>query len=165
MVRTSAATSRVDEPAVKSFSGMQSAKTPQAGFMKRLWNNLFGQVESKSASNTPSEPARQVASNANRSKQQSVSKNQERRSPNPNQANRRRRPSGNTTNNTTNPTGSPQAQARQPGNTNPNSNTQRNKRPAGSQQHSNRTAPVKTVTESVNVKKKEQGNIREQAEE
>lgn len=155
--RTSTAANRDDEPAVKSFSSMQSSRMPQTGFIKRLWNNLFGQAETKAPSSAPAEPAKHVSSNNRNRQQQPANKNQDRRPHNPNQANRRRRPAGNT-NTATNAAGSQAAQPRQPGATNPNANPQRNKRPAG-----NRTAPVKPATEA--VKKKEPNNVREQAEE
>ena len=171
--RAPATATRDDEPAVKSFSNMQSARAPQTGFMKRLWNNLFGQAESKNNAGTQSEPAKQVTPHNRNRQQQPANKSQDRRPHHNNQTNRRRRPAGSNTN----PAGTQQnqgqgqgqgqgqAQTRQASAAGTNSNPQRNKRPAGPQQNANRPAPAKAATAEP-VKKKEQSNpVREQTDE
>ncbi|MGQ3890256.1 Rne/Rng family ribonuclease [Legionella sp. CNM-1927-20] len=45
MARANADSVKQDEPAVKTFTPPPPAKTPTAGFIKRLWSSLFGHTE------------------------------------------------------------------------------------------------------------------------
>ncbi|KTC99891.1 Rne/Rng family ribonuclease [Legionella erythra] len=90
LVRTDQDSVKVDEPAVKSFTSHKVTKTNQNGFIKRLWNSLFGGEEAAPATSHRTEkPA-----HSGQPRHQHTLHSGERRSHN--QSNRRRRPSGNT---------------------------------------------------------------------
>lgn len=78
---------KLDEPAVKAFSIHHPTKAHN-GFIKRLWNSLFGTSESSAPSSRPEKTTR----GSSHQHKQSHSQNDRRQQ---NQANRRRRPSGN----------------------------------------------------------------------
>lgn len=54
IVRSDSETDKIHEPAVKTVSSQPPIKTSQNSFLKRLWNNLFGSIESSTASSANS---------------------------------------------------------------------------------------------------------------
>lgn len=86
-------TTKLDEPAVKAFSLQTPAKIPHSGFIKRLWNSLFGAGETTTVTTRQEKTTR----SSHPPKQSHPDRRQQ------GQGNRRRRPSGNQMRNTNNP--------------------------------------------------------------
>lgn len=95
IVRAEQEAAKLDEPAVKAFASSSRhhpAKTHQDGFIKRLWNSLFGS-SSEGVTATASRQEKTTRSTFHPHKQSTQSSGGERRQQN--QGGRRRRPSGN----------------------------------------------------------------------
>lgn len=148
LVRDTSDAIKRDEPAVKSFGGLNiMKKRPKAGFLKRLWTDLFGSADKTADVTAPVEhkhtrPASSQSrnpSNTNRGGDRRTSQSGQTGTSQTgsNQGNRRRRPSGNSAN-----PGNTQ-QNRPAGGTTSTGNNPQRKRAPGAQQGQQRVAANK----------------------
>jgi ribonuclease E len=144
-----------DEPAVKSFSGQSMVKQPAAGFIKRLWEGLFGGV-SKSLKTAQEQALQTQGRQQSQGKQQpprgqgGAGRGQQNNNPN-----RRRRPTNQQQRN-------PNATASSTTNTHPQ---QQRKRPNPNQQQGQTSQGNRTNTPRTDGnRKKEPQQPREQVE-
>lgn len=152
LARSGTDNARRDEPAVKSFSSsMSSTKKPETGFIKRLWNSLFGNIPDTA---TPSGPKKPAASPTSHTRPHTGAKGPERRPQHPNQANRRRRPAG------SGATAGNQASPRQQGASTQSGNPQRKRNP-NQQQSTNRAT---TAPKAVDAAKKKEPAVNRDSE-
>lgn len=85
---------KLDEPAVKTFTGNQLAKSQPSNFIKRLWSSLFGSSTAAGQASTSNSTQGRYEKNSRNPHQKQSGFNSPGEKRQSNQANRRRRPSG-----------------------------------------------------------------------